>query len=55
VTYDDYGTLVYVGSWDNYVYALNGDTGAIVWKVPTNGQVWSRYVYAALLLWLTTF
>ena len=26
---------VYVGSFDNQTYALNAETGALVWKVPT--------------------
>ena len=26
------GGIVYVGSWDGYEYALNGATGALIWK-----------------------
>ena len=26
------GGTVYIGSWDGYMYALNGITGALVWK-----------------------
>ena len=26
---------VYVGSYDNQTYALNAETGALIWKVPT--------------------
>jgi outer membrane protein assembly factor BamB len=31
--------VVYVGSWDNNVYALNASTGANLWKFPTGAQV----------------
>ncbi len=33
------GGLVFVGSGDGYVYALDAATGAVRWKVNTNGQV----------------
>jgi outer membrane protein assembly factor BamB len=33
--------VVYFGSLDNNVYALNGKTGALLWTYATGGQVWS--------------
>jgi outer membrane protein assembly factor BamB len=33
--------VVYVGSEDNNVYALNATTGAQLWNYTTGGQVWS--------------
>jgi outer membrane protein assembly factor BamB len=33
--------VVYVGSDDNNVYALNAGTGAFVWKYTTGGAVYS--------------
>jgi len=33
--------VVYVGSDDDYVYALNAATGALVWEYPTGGAVFS--------------
>ena len=33
--------VVYVGSFDRNVYALNATTGAILWTYTTGGEVWS--------------
>src|SRR5208337_2874589 len=33
--------VVYVGSTDNNLYALNAGTGALLWKYTTGDQVWS--------------
>ena len=38
--------VVYVGSGDGSVYALNADTGAFVWKYATGGSVESSPVVA---------
>ncbi|MFQ6121118.1 MAG: PQQ-binding-like beta-propeller repeat protein, partial [Methanosarcinales archaeon] len=43
--------IVYVGSFDNNVYALNANTGDLKWKYNTNGIVgsspiiWNGIVY----------
>ncbi len=34
--------LIYVGSYDNNLYALNATTGEFVWKYPTDGGIVSR-------------
>ena len=31
--------VMYIGSWDNNVYALNARTGALLWKYATGGPV----------------
>jgi outer membrane protein assembly factor BamB len=31
--------VVYVGSWDYNIYALNARTGALLWKYTTGNQV----------------
>ena len=33
--------VVYVGSYDKYVYALDADTGAVKWKYKTDSWIWS--------------
>ena len=33
--------MVYFGSWDNNVYALNASTGALLWKYTTGYHVFS--------------
>ncbi|MFD2556727.1 PQQ-binding-like beta-propeller repeat protein [Sphingobacterium tabacisoli] len=54
-------TTVYFGSSDGYLYALNAETGSLIWKFKTNGPIrstpsiyrdillfgsWDTYVYA---------
>jgi len=44
--------IVYVGSYDNYVYALNASDGSLVWKFRTGDIMFSpaaadEYIYAA--------
>ena len=34
-----YNGLVYVGSWDDNVYALNAATGTLIWKYKTGSVV----------------
>ena len=34
-----YDGIVYVGSLDNYMYALNAENGNVVWKTKTNGPI----------------
>jgi serine/threonine protein kinase len=36
--------IIYVGSYDNNLYALNGATGEFLWKYPTEGGIVSRPV-----------
>jgi len=36
--------VVYVGSFDNNVYALNAKTGAKLWSYTTGSYVWSSPV-----------
>jgi outer membrane protein assembly factor BamB len=33
--------VLYIGSWDNNVYALNASTGTELWSYATGGQVHS--------------
>ncbi len=33
--------VVYIGSNDDYLYALNADNGALIWKFGTGGDVYS--------------
>jgi len=33
--------VVYVGSYDDNVYALSATTGALLWSYTTGGHVWS--------------
>ena len=35
--------VVYVGSYDNNVYALNASTGALLWQYTTGQEVWSFF------------
>ncbi|OGO26805.1 MAG: protein kinase [Chloroflexi bacterium RBG_16_52_11] len=34
--------IIYVGSYDNNLYALDSDTGQFVWKYPTDGGIVSK-------------
>jgi len=34
--------VLYVGSYDNNLYALNGETGDFIWKYPANGGIVSK-------------
>ncbi len=36
--------IIYIGSYDNNLYALNGATGEFLWKYPTEGGIVSRPV-----------
>jgi outer membrane protein assembly factor BamB/tRNA A-37 threonylcarbamoyl transferase component Bud32 len=40
------GDLVYVGSYDNNLYALHAGTGEFVWKYPTDGGIVSKPAYS---------
>ncbi len=40
------GGLVYFGSWDHKVYALNLRTGKLVWSTQTDGEINSSPAYA---------
>jgi serine/threonine protein kinase len=37
-----YNGVLYVGSYDNNLYALNAATGEFIWKYPTDGGIVSR-------------
>jgi glucose dehydrogenase len=37
------GGRVYIGSWDRCLYALNADTGAVLWKFETGDDDGSQY------------
>lgn len=41
-----YNGMVYVGCYDNNLYALKADNGEFVWKYPTDGGIVSRPVVA---------
>ena len=38
---------VFVGDWDGYVYCFNANTGTLVWKAKTGGQVKGGLAYAS--------
>ena len=33
--------MIFIGSYDNYLYALNATTGQLIWKYETGGDVFS--------------
>lgn len=37
--------IIYVGAYDNNLYALNANDGAFLWKYPTEGGIVSKPVY----------
>ena len=45
--------VVYVGSDDQHVYALNASTGAVVWSHPTNSFITSVSIRLLGVLWRT--
>jgi len=36
-----YGKMVFLGSYDSYMYALDAESGMLIWKIKTDGPILS--------------
>jgi outer membrane protein assembly factor BamB len=47
--------VVYIGSDDRYLYALNADDGSVKWKYPTDGWVRAKPAISGNTIYVTSF